>query len=119
MRVSVARRTWEQKLAARKAISFVDNDASKESLVRGTSGSQSFREILLSIEETEARYRSWVWTARVPSHSNPADEPSRGVFDGVLEVLKAVRIKCSCPMTGATLDFLPAAASLVKAPLYG
>ena len=117
--VSVARRTWEQKLAARKAISFVDNDASKESLVRGTSGSQSFREILLSIEETEARYRSWVWTARVPSHSNPADEPSRGVFDGVLEVLKAVRIKCSCPMTGATLDFLPAAASLVKAPLYG
>ena len=47
--VAVARKTWEHRLASRKVISFLDNDAAKESLVRGTSGSRLFREILLSI----------------------------------------------------------------------
>ena len=104
--VAVARKTWEHSLASRKVISFVDNDAAKESLVRGTSGSRLFREILLSIEQTEATHRSWVWTARVPSHSNPADEPSRAVFTGILKKLCAERVFASCPMTRKQLPYL-------------
>ena len=104
--VAVARKTWEHRLASRKTISFVDNDAAKESLVRGTSGSRHFREILLAIERVESENRSWVWTARVPSHSNPADEPSRGVFDGILKRLCAERINAFCPMMRRSLPHL-------------
>lgn len=78
--VAVARKTWAKDIASRKAISFVDNDAAKDSVVRGNSDSQYFREILLAIEQTESEGRSWMWTARVPSHSNPADE----LFGGYL-----------------------------------
>ena len=104
--VAVARKTWEHRLASRKTISFVDNDAAKESLVRGTSGSRHFREILLAIERVESDNRSWVWTARVPSHSNPADEPSRGVFNGILKKLCAERVNAFCPMMQRSLPHL-------------
>ena len=45
-----------------------------------------------------------MWVARVPSSSNPADEPSRGVHDGIVSDLGAELVPCICPMTGTELQ---------------
>ena len=95
----VARATWDSQLANRKSILFA-----KEAFVKGTSHSPHYREMLLTLEHLESRNRSWTWVARVPSSSNPADEPSRGVHDGILSELGAELVPCTCPMTGTELQ---------------
>ena len=100
----VARATWDSQLANRKSILFVDNNAAKEAFVKGTSHNPHYRDMLLTLEHLEARNRSWTWVARVPSSSNPADEPSRGVHDGIVAELGAKLVPCICPMTGTELQ---------------
>ncbi len=100
----VARATWDLQLAGRKSILFVDNNAAKEAFIKGTSHNPHYREMLLTLEHIESKNRSWAWVARVPSSSNPADAPSRGVHDGIVADLGAKHIPCICPMTGADLQ---------------
>ncbi len=100
----VARATWDSQLANHKSILFVDNNAAKEAFVKGTSHNPHYREMLLTLEHLESRNGSWTWVARVPSSSNSADEPSRGVQDGIVAELGAKLIPCICPMTGTELQ---------------
>ena len=86
------------------SILFVDNNAAQEAFVKGTSHNPHYREMLLTLENLESKNRSWTWVARVPSSSNPADEPSRGVHDGIVTELGAKMIPCICRMTGAELQ---------------
>ena len=100
----VARAAWDSQLANSKSILFVDNNAAKEAYVKGTSHNPHSREMLLTLEHIESKHRSWMWVARVPSSSNPADEPSRGVHDGIVSDLGAELVPCICPMTGIELQ---------------
>lgn len=101
--ILVARVVWHDRLVSRKSLVFVDNNASKDAVVRGTSANYHFRKILLAVERSEAEGKSWMWIARVPSHSNPADEPSRGIFDNIIAKLGARFCEGVCPMTGEPL----------------
>ena len=100
----VARTVWASILAGRKSILFVDNNAAKEAFVKGTSYNKHYRQMLVSLEQLESESRSWTWVARAPSHSNPADEPSRGIHTGIVSVLNATQVSCTCPLTNCILD---------------
>eukprot|EP00435_Cladocopium_sp_Y103_P062683 s616_g24.t1 len=101
--VIVARFLWGKYLRGRKSIAFVDNESAKEALVKGSSFNAHFRALLLQLEIAEKDVRSWLWFARVPSHSNPSDGPSRGDC-ALMEAIGAIRDGGSCPVLGCALE---------------
>ena len=101
--VILARSVWHKILCRRRCIYFVDNNSSMDCLIRGTSASRIFRELLLCFEKLELSGPSWPWFSRVASESNISDKPSRGRFDPVLDQLGAIKVKPVCPITGTRL----------------
>jgi hypothetical protein len=79
--VLVAKLTWANKIANRKIIVFVDNDSAKEALVRGYSPSIASFNLIISNAELDVDSRCLAWYTRVPTKSNPADDPSRLEFE--------------------------------------
>ncbi|CAE7689738.1 unnamed protein product [Symbiodinium necroappetens] len=61
-------------------ILFLDNEASLATLINGRSDSLFVQRLLNTLFEWECESRCNVWFERVPSASNPADDPSRLVF---------------------------------------
>ncbi|CAE7576274.1 unnamed protein product [Symbiodinium microadriaticum] len=98
----VARKVFHQFVSGHHCIFFVDNDAVLMSFIRGNSKSEIFRDLLLAWESCEKHGHSWAYWARVPSASNPSDDPSRGNVKELLES-GAVRVRCTCPLSGVTL----------------
>ena len=64
----------------RRVLFFVDNDSARHALIKGYSPSRSSNCILQFINRIELDVQTWGWYSRVPSKSNPADAPSRGVM---------------------------------------
>ncbi|CAE7434029.1 SLC24A2 [Symbiodinium sp. CCMP2592] len=100
--VALARKAFHQYMSGQYCLFFVDNDAVLLSFVRGTSNSDHFRELLLTWECCEKHGPSWTYWTRVPSASNPSDDPSRGEFRALVDS-GALRVKCSCPISGIPL----------------
>ncbi|CAE7209546.1 unnamed protein product [Symbiodinium sp. CCMP2592] len=100
--VLTARKVFHQSLSGRYCIFFIDNDAVMLSYIKGTSTSKQLRDILLAWESLEQHAHTWAWWARVPSASNPADDPSRGELEK-LAASGASRVDCDCPLTGTKL----------------
>ena len=67
-----------ERCAGRKVIYWIDNDPARDSLIRGFSPSLASLSVIYQFFEQERLWPSYVWFARVPSHSNIADGPSRG-----------------------------------------
>ena len=78
--VLISRKLWMDRVSGSKIITFVDSNPAKFSLIRGTSESESCEDIIRAISILDAAEHVWVWYARVPSKSNPADLPSRLQF---------------------------------------
>ena len=76
--VVLALRAWGNRLAGKHLISFVDNEGSKYSLVRGYSDSPSISFLCGLADAVLDEHRILAWFSRVPSFSNIADAPSRG-----------------------------------------
>ena len=74
----LALRAWGNRLAGKHLISFVDNEGSKYSLVRGYSDSPSISFLCGLADAVLDEHRILAWFSRVPSFSNIADAPSRG-----------------------------------------
>jgi hypothetical protein len=75
--VWVARYCWARIISGRRLIMFIDNNGSKDAIVKGYSFSTTSDWMVAAIVDQEFVQRSWNWYARVPSSSNPADAPSR------------------------------------------
>ena len=60
---------------------FVDNEAARACLISMNSSVLSHRKLLRFIGSFAAQHSTFTWIARVPSSSNPADEPSRMKID--------------------------------------
>ena len=69
--------TLSDMLFGRKIIWFVDNEPSKESLVRGFSASAASAALVQDFYDCESTCPTTSWFTRVPSFSNLADMPSR------------------------------------------
>lgn len=63
--------------AHRRIFYFIDNDSARMAMIRGHSPSASSHRIISSFFQDEAMRQTWSWFARIASHSNPGDGPSR------------------------------------------
>ena len=72
---------WELRtvLANRRVLLFVDNNSARGGLLKGRSSSPTMDDHLKAFYAAEVRSPAFWWVERVPSKSNPADEPSRGL----------------------------------------
>lgn len=77
--VLIARTFLDIATAGRKLIYFIENDGARDSLIRGFSDSLASLSIIYQFYRLERDSPSNLWFARVPSHSNVSDAPSRGL----------------------------------------
>ena len=78
--VVLVKHSMAQQLKHRRIIYYVDNDSARQSLTKGYSPSIHSNHIIQTMNSLESLTQSWSWFTRVPSASNPADEPSRLVL---------------------------------------
>ncbi len=77
--VLIARVQLEKATRGRKVVYFIDNDAARDSLIKGYSDSKASMNVIYQFFALERTSPSSLWFARVPSHSNVSDAPSRGL----------------------------------------
>ena len=70
---------WSGELRGRAVLGFVDNESAKHALVKGMSASPDSGAICGEVCALEISQASLMYWERVPSKSNIADEPSRGI----------------------------------------
>ena len=68
---------WAERLRGRRIILFVDNDAAKECLIKGTTRSKASAKLVTDFWTKAAECELYIWVERVASAANPADAPSR------------------------------------------
>ena len=68
---------WKHELHNRKVLLFVDNNSARGGTVKGRSSSPTMDDLIKAFYSIEVHLPSFWWIERVPSKSNPADEPSR------------------------------------------
>ena len=83
-----AKVVWRNRLKHRRVILFIDNEAARYGLIKGSSPTRDSAWLLNEFWRKEAAAESNTWIERVPSASNCADHPSRGKFS----ILKNLRI---------------------------
>ena len=85
--VLIARLTWAEILRGRHVVFFIDNNAARQSLIKGYSPSLPSCRILGEAALEDTRLECFSWYARVPSASNASDPASRLDFDRVRAIL--------------------------------
>lgn len=75
--VLLGRIVFAEMMRHRRVFVFIDNDSARQGLLKGYSDSFSSELMIRELVRIESKSQSWVWYARVPSISNPADGPSR------------------------------------------
>ena len=76
--VVMMRHMLRTRLAGRRVIYFIDHEAARYSLLKGTSGKDSMQRLAAAFHAVDLHHPAIAWVERVPSDSNPADAPSRG-----------------------------------------
>ena len=75
---------WRFSLADRPAVVWVDNEATRAALIKACSSQAHVAEILAVVTRLETSTQCRCWFERVPSASNVADPPSRGIVPPAL-----------------------------------
>ena len=102
--VIVAIKLWKDDLADRPVVIFVDNNSARDVAASGSARTKTPLQLVNYLLALEDELSIIPWYARVPSKSNPADEPSRsdkefkslGQRAPSNEVEAAVRLILSC-----------------------
>ena len=76
--VVVAIQAYGQTFYNRRCWSFIDNNAVRDGLIKGSSPVCDMFSLLSVASLDIAKYSLSMWFTRIPSKSNPADDPSRG-----------------------------------------
>ena len=74
--VLIAYSLWESTIGQQAVLTFVDNDAAKYALAKGTSPCDMMAQIIDAIMQVAISFRALTCYERVPSKSNIADDPS-------------------------------------------
>ena len=74
---------WSDLLRDTYTVVYVDNTAAQAALVKGSSGVDTGDQIIQGVGEFEASLVCRPWFSWVPTHSNPADPPSRGATEAL------------------------------------
>ena len=73
----------------RRCLCFIDNNAVRDGLIKGSSPLCDMFSLLSVISLDIAEFSLSPWFTRIPSKSNPADDPSRGQCKRMAEELGA------------------------------
>jgi hypothetical protein len=71
---------------------YTDNDSCRFALMKGIGETPIAKCLVAAIMEREYQLQTKSWYGRVPSHSNPSGDPSRGSFEA-LTALGSVRVE--------------------------
>ena len=74
-------------LCNRRSLWWVDNDAARYAVIKGSSPSSTMRHLVRSFYHQEISSPTYSWIERIPSLSNPSDGPSRGEPGVAMELL--------------------------------
>jgi hypothetical protein len=97
--VIIAKRHWSHLLKHSKVIFWVDSEPAKFALIRGMSDTPTCNSIVQASNHLTVELQCNEWFSRVPSKSNPADDPSRLVFDKVVAQLNLEVVIAQMPHT--------------------
>ena len=88
--------TWRNMLCNERVLLFTDSWPAFDAIVKGTASVKEWRNLLLDLEKIDDEFPTFLWAARVPSASNPADPPSRrNISDiGFLGDIKVIDARC-------------------------
>ena len=95
----VALLLWGDRCAHRPVLAFIDNDPARHALVRGGSPVPAIASVVDAVCDLEIRLRALAFFERVPSQSNIADPPSRGVRPDRLDGFEPPEA-CDCTRVG-------------------
>lgn len=76
----VAVKFWAKFIMGKLVVHYWDNDAARSAFVRAHASTELGAALIEQYVEFEFTCRFSPWFARVASHSNPSDEPSRTNF---------------------------------------
>ncbi|CAE7260467.1 unnamed protein product [Symbiodinium sp. CCMP2592] len=82
--VLVAFMLWADVLRDTLSTFYLDNEAAQSALIAGRSGTRNGRQLLQRVLSLEHDNLARPWFGRVPTHSNPADPPSRQIVDHLI-----------------------------------
>ena len=102
-----ARDVWGRKLQGRLVMCYIDNEAAKYALIKGTSPTYMSAWLVQQFWEKEAQLETFSWFERVPSAANCADEPSRGILEVKLYGRKSRVMRLSPRFMAALVDSWP------------
>ena len=73
----ISRLTWNDWIAGERVLYFIDNESSRLCMIKGYSPVLPSLQIVMQCLSWDYKHDSSGWYARVPSLSNPGDDPSR------------------------------------------
>ena len=68
---------WKSVIARSQVVFYLDNDAARSGLIKGAGATLEASELIREFTCHEMQLQCMTWFARVPTHSNVADGPSR------------------------------------------
>ena len=83
---------WQSVVQTHKVVLSTDNESVRTSILRGNSNNHNVDCMMRHLFEEEERLGFQLWLERVPSQSNPADEPSRKICKVLKSCSNRVRV---------------------------
>ena len=92
--VVCARWAFGDAFESRLGFVFVDNESARMTLIKRCSPALAMFRLIAALSAIDAVHSFGAWYERVPSKSNPADPPSRGLISAICEKLSACDEGC-------------------------
>ena len=113
--VCLSRSVWKVRLDNQKVIVFIDNQGVLDACIKGWSGEEQMKSLLLQFEVVDGNNPFLPWFARVPSSSNCADYPSRGLWSKSKQLVgEFVLDEAQCFITSQRLNTLSESAAIAE-----
>ena len=104
--VLVSRLVWAARIDSTSYLCFIDNETAKACLVASFSHNSLACSMAAAIADLDTDSRTLVWYERVPSLSNPADDPSRGIEPAAVPGWEAPVESCATEVVASLLKRL-------------
>ena len=77
---------WKNLICNSPVVFFVDNNSARDVAISANSRSKTIEALVEQLLRVQGMASSFCWFARVPSPSNPADDPSRGETESMVRL---------------------------------
>lgn len=91
--ISVATEVWKPLMRSKRIVIFTDNEPVRLNVIKGFSANSFVDRLLGKFFTLEEEMSCQVWIERVPSQSNPADEPSPRECETILGCEARIRVE--------------------------